>query len=487
MKSTMQQSGKKKIRSLTKGISVLCLFLATQMMFASEIFNYQLAKFEKLEGTYTANIGKGQSIHFAIIKNSDSKNFQLMPFYVDSARKVKKFDTFSAKEMFSILSYHEANGVISVVNYDKDNKQIQFIDYDLATGSVQSTAQEMKDAPDNVFRLNDKTLLVSFDKKKNRVDIKSVSDAHHIESTQISISKENEKLFRSLIDENPDPINQQEFVEKGSILKRKGYLMGDNLVYTMEKGKEEMQVFRFDLNKNLDFDHSTIQTGFSKETKDVSNYLYDNKLVFLGVEKQDISLKTFDATTAKAIKQLSLANDLKGLLPTYVMEEYIKTARKSAIKSTVTVNKTKSGKLAFRLDNVEEAKYYYHYNWYMHHWMFQHQMMMMQQQQMMQQQRMMQQSAARGFGPAPMDDSFIYFAAEKKLPSIEFILDVDFNASDAKSETTMYQNIDKDRYLDIYKDNKAMKNLTSSFTDTDMRYISFNPKTKTLSIAFDPL
>jgi hypothetical protein len=75
----------------------------------------------------------------------------------------------------------------------------------------------------------------------------------------------------------------------------------------------------------------------------------------------------------------------------------------------------------------------------------------------------------------------------EKLPALAFVLDVDFNVAQADSDTTVYPNIDKDKYLDIYKDNKTMKNLTCDFTDTDMRYISFNPKTKTISIAFDTL
>ena len=50
-------------------ISARCLLMATQLMFVSEIFNYQLAKSEKREGTYTAEMGKGRSVHFAIVKN----------------------------------------------------------------------------------------------------------------------------------------------------------------------------------------------------------------------------------------------------------------------------------------------------------------------------------------------------------------------------------------------------------------------------------
>ncbi len=473
-----------------KTIHVLLLFLATPVLFASEIFSYQLSKTEKLEGTYTADIGNGNSIHFAILKNTDTKSFEMTPFYVDASRKVKRLQAFTSKQMFSILSYHFSNGAVCVVNYDEGKKQVQFVDFNLETGAVKKSVREMKDPPSNVFRLSDRTLLVTFDKKKHIVDMQTVTDSEHIVQTQVAISKDNEKLFRALTDQTPDAINQHEFVSNGSIMERKGYLMGDELVYTMEKGKQQMQLFRFAVQGGNDFAHSVIETGFAKETKDVSNYYYDKKMVFLGVGKQDIQLKTFDALTSLPLRQISLAENLKGIVADSTLQQYTKTALKSAIKSTVTINKTKAGKLAFRLDNVEQAKYNYHYNWYSHHWMMHQQMIMhqqwMQQQQMMNQQRMM--NSARGFGPAPiLDESLLYLAKEKKLPSIEFVLDADLQTANHANEETIYKNIDKDKYLDIYKDNKTMKNLTSSFTDTDMRYICYNPKTKTISIAFDPL
>jgi hypothetical protein len=74
----------------------------------------------------------------------------------------------------------------------------------------------------------------------------------------------------------------------------------------------------------------------------------------------------------------------------------------------------------------------------------------------------------------------------EKLPALAFVLDVDFNVAQADSDTTVYPNIDKDKYLDIYKDNKTMKNLTW-ILPIPTCYISFNPKTKTISIAFDTL
>jgi hypothetical protein len=466
-----------------KKIIVLCLFLSLQLIHAGNIFEYTLDKSEKLEGTYTAEIGNNQTIHFVIIKNSELKKFLLMPFFVDKDKHVQKMEVFVSKKLFSIISYHCANGIATIINYDSDSKQIQYIDYDLSTGKQKSVLREMNESPNNVFRLRDKTVLVSFDKKKNAVNVETVTDSDHIVESVITIPKDKLKFFSTLAEETPDAINQAEFVEKGSIKARKAYLLDNNLVFTLEKNKEELQVYNFNLNTNNDFTYGTINTGFAKESKDVSNYLYDNKIVFLSVEKKDIRLKAFDISTLKETNTLSLTNDMANTLNSGMIETYIKTALKSTVKSTITINKSKSGNLIFRLDNVDSASYNYNYNWYFQTWMFQQQQMMMQQQMMQNMAR-----APRGFGPSETNDPKIVLSENKEnLASLQFVLGTDFKIAPQKDDEPAYSHMNKDKYLDKYKDDKTLKNLTSGFTEFDMRYISINPKTKTISIAFDNL
>jgi hypothetical protein len=466
---------------MKKWTLLLCIW--ANLVFAGEIYQFKLEKSEKLQGTYTAELANGNTIHFAIVRNSDAKNFQLKPFLVDASKRVKPMDLFAAKEMFNIASYHVNNNILSIVNYDVDNKQLQIIDYDLMTGKNEASVQEMKTNPDNCFRLKDKTVLVFFDKKNNAVNVKTIFDQHHIEQAQINIPKEKVKLFRSLIDETPESVNQQEFVEKGSIAKRKGYLSGNHLTYTLEKDKNELQVFDFDLRRTDDFVHSTILNGFGKESKDVSNYYYDNKIVFLAVDKSDLQMRIFNAANEREIRSLSLGKDLKDLSADNQISEYIKAALKSTIKSTVTVNQTKNNKLIVHLDNVIEANYRYNYNWFDMHWFFMQQQMMWQQQQFIQQAAM--RSATMGH-PSP-EGYFEVMPEEKKLASIEFVLDANFAMTAQENPETLYPKIDKDKYVDKYKEDKQMKNFSFGFTDNEVRFISMNPKTKTVSISFDPL
>jgi len=452
--------------------------------FSNTIYEIKLEKSEKLESTYTAEIGNGNTIHFMIIKNTSSKDFSLVPLLVDSNKNVKKMDSFTSKKTINIISYHLNNDTATIIAFDADNKQLQFIDFDLSTGKNKSSSQESKTIPDNIFRLKNKTLLVSFDKKENQINIKSVTDSNQIEQTQITIPKDKIKLFDNLTNEIPEAINQEEFVEKGSISKRKAYFYNNNLIYTFEKNKNETQLFNFNLKETKDFVHSSINLDFTKEIKDVSNYFYDNKIVFLGVEKQNITLKIFDASSLKQIGKISADNDLNAVIKSDVLSDYIKTALKSSIKSTITINKTKSNQLAIHLDNVKETDYHYNYNWYFTIWFFQQQMMM--QQQMMQQQVRM--NTTRSFGPSPENYCISDIVFEtKKYSSIEFILTSNFTIAAKESVETIYPKIDKEKFIDKYKDDNTIKNFTSGFTTDEVRIIYQDSKSKTIIVSTEKL
>lgn len=469
-------------QKLMRKIQLLLGLLFINYCMAGDLLQFKLEKDEKLQGTYTAEFSNNLSLHFVLIKNSQTKDFQLTPYKISKDNTVKKMATFSAQEMFNILSYHLRDGIVTIVNYDPKNKQLQLIDYDLDTGKYESSSQEMKTQPENVFRLKDKTVLVSFDKKQPALNIRTVVGANAVTQTRIAIpdDKVKIKLFRDLVDLNPDAVNQQEYVPKGSIAKRKGYLTDNHLVYTYERNREKTEVFNFDLSNPNEYQFAVLYPDFAKETKDASNYFYDNKLFFLGVEKQDIKLKAYDMNGFKTLAQMSLFDSKFKAQKQEQLDEYIKTALKSPIKSTITVNRTKANNFAVRLDNVKEDEYYYHQNW---------QFFFMQQQMMMQQQQFMQQAAMNsraGFGPSIdfSNDNFLF--ETKKLPSLEFTITSDFTATTAVEET-VFSNLDKESYTEKYKEDKTKKNLSFAFTDKEIRHISFNPKTKTISITSENL
>ena len=463
---------------MKKGFLIAFLFLINSTH-ARELFQYNLENNEKLESTYTAEFTNGKTIHFAVIKNTASKNYFLTPFLVDKNNHVQKMDRYVSKKLLEIKSYHSNKNNATITAYDSDGKELHVIDYDFNTGKIRSKTQALLSAPDNIFRLIDRTVLVAFDKKENRLKVNSILDSDYNKLTEIAVPKDKIKLFNKLIEETPESINQEEFVENGSISKRKGYILNSNLIYTLEKDKNETQVFNFDLSKTNDFTYATLNSSFAKETKDISNYFVEDKIIFLGVNKQSIQIKIISALDLKEIKKINFNLDSNAQIKSELLEDYIKTALKSSMKSTIAINKTKNNGFAFILDNVISATYSYNYNWFFHH-------QFMLQQQMMQQQMMMQN--ARSFGPSayePFDFSLV--TKDKKNIPIQFVLDANLNFIDGSNSETIYPKIDRDTYLEKFKDDKSIKKFSTAFTNNEIRYIYQNSKSKAIIINVEKL
>lgn len=450
----------------------------------SELLRFKLNKDDKLQSTYSASIGNGSSVHFAIVKNGSSKKFLLMPYLIDASNKVKKLNSFASENNFNIVSFHSNNDVLSIVDYNSDDKEINFIDFNLETGKSTSKRQEQKTPFDHLFRLKNKTLLVTLDKKTNFLKVQTVATSDAITQTNISIPEDKQKLFKKLADQTIESVNQDEFVKNGSISTRKAYSIGNDIVYTFEKDKSETQVLKFDLNKTEDFALSTINTEDLKSSKDVSNYLVNDKITFLAVDKEDVKLNIFDINSSKKTNTLSFKNDLSTLVNQEQLADFMKQASKSSNKSTVTVNKTKDNKLKFRVDYVNASEYSYNYNWWFNQWFFQQQMMMQQQHMMM-----INRQAQMRMGPAAPEDIFMCFEnfkdAEKK--AIEFTLDTDFKATAQENNILQYPEIDKDKYLEKYKSDRKIKQFTSNFENNEMHVIYQDLSTKDIIISYETL
>ena len=467
-----------------KKLLLFTALLVANLSQGNELLRFKLNKDDKLQSTYSASIGNGSSVHFVIAKNGASKKFLLMPYLVDASNKVKKLNSFASENNFNIVSFHSNNDILSIVDYNSDDKELNFIDFNMSTGKSTSKRQEQKTPFDHLFRLKNKTLLVTLDKKTNFLKVQSVATSDAVTQTNISIPEDKQKLFKKLAEQTPESVNQDEFVKNGSISSRKAYSIGNDIVYTFEKDKSETQVLKFELNKTDDFALSSINTEDLKSSKDVSNYLVNDKIAFLAVDKDDVKLNIFDINSSKKTNSLSFKNDLSASVAQEQLANFMKQASKSSNKSTVTVNKTKDNKLKFRVDYVNASEYSYNYNWWFNQWFFQQQMMMQQQHMMM-----INRQAQMRMGPAAPDGDFMYAEefkdAEKK--AIEFTLDTNFKTTGQEDNTLQYPEIDKDKYLEKYKSDRKIKQFTSNFENNEVHVIYQDLNSKDIVISYETL
>jgi len=166
-----------------------------------------------------------------------------------------------------------------------------------------------------------------------------------------------------------------------------------------------------------------------------------------------------------------------------ILEIYLKTAATSTFKPTLTVNKNINGKYVLRLDNVNLDTYTYCYDWWFHYWFFQQQMW--HQQQFMMQQQMRFTPGRFGPNPNELENDLYFFKEGNKF--IEIVLDTDLKTVLNETKETVYKNISKGKYVDIYKENRYIGWFSSAFTATDFRYIYQDKKSKTVTIFSDKM
>ncbi|WP_136667207.1 hypothetical protein [Flavobacterium sp. H122] len=458
-----------------KKIILVILLISTLNTFSSELFKFQLAKDEKLEGTYSAEFGSNKTIHVALIKNSETGKFLFSPYLVDENNKVSKLESFVMSKKLQILSYHLNDDVATFSNYDEEEKLLYVIDFNLTTGKSKSITTKLNQKADNIFRFQDKTIFVFFDKKLG-ISFKTIKNTVTKFESSINVSSEKLKVFKSAVNALPEAVNQTEYVENGSIQKAKTYIVDNKLIMTFETDKHVIEIFKFDLNESL-FSASSISPYSLDSLRDFSNYVFDNKIATLGVNAKDASLSFYDVGNLNKIATLSLAS----IVDEPILKDFIKTTSKFSFRPTLTINKNINGKYILRIDNVDENTYSYNYNWWFHQWFFQQQMW--HQQMMMNQMRMNQMNFSRGgFGPNVnfLEDDRYFFKDQKK--AIQIVLDLDLNTVLNDTKETQMKYIDRDDYVDKYKQNGRIKEFSSSFTKDEFRYIYQDKKSKVITI-----
>lgn len=461
-------------------IAAFCLFV--QLAFAKEIYTIKIDKNQKVEGTLSAELDEKATLHFVFTKNGDTKKFETIMVFIGADQKPKQMDTFETDELPNILSYHQNGSSITLSNFYEKKKELQRIDFDLNSGKFQTATTKDFKKPKNIFRLSDKTVFVDFDKTKNKLSTTSFINSKEMSEEQFEFTKDEFNLFKSFFGEVPEEVNQNEFVKNGSIAKRKSYFSDNKIIYTTEKDKIKTQVLTLHLDGSRRYAFDDFDFNYDKEIKDQNTFISENRLLSVGVSKEDVTLHSFDLSTKKATKSISIQQDLKEKLDEATRQAFIKNAVRSSLRPTVTMNKTKESKFLVRLDLVDKSTYSYSHNWWHLHWMIQQQMM---HQHMM----MMRNMAPRGFGPNPSYyDALAMIGLQKKeVKPIEFVIDLDFTIAENASTETLHKSVEQDDYLDKYKDDKSLKEFTASFTDTDLRYIYYDKKSAMVYLKTEPL
>lgn len=455
------------------------LFLVASFSNPPKKGEISLSRNYKVENTFSGDTANNESFHLIIAKNSKTKQCEIIPIS-NTNGELNQLKSVSFDKMPSVLSYHNNGDGLTLIVSSKGKKEDEFtiVDINLSTGeSVKSDLISDKDFK-TVIRKKHSNLLVFSDKAS--IKILNIKDSKTTSEIAGESTKSTEDFLKDLNKNNLSAVNTNEYVANGSIDTFRAYAEENSVFITKEDTKDNETVV---LNLPLDgaslfkLESTVYKSKSIEDVKKSTSYVQNGQLFQMSMSKvkgdlsifnfQDNSETNLDLNTVKISKK---SKDFESIT------EFLKQATRSKNKPTVTINETTSGDVSLRVDYVNKKEYNYNYNWWWHHnWAFQHHMMMMQQQIQIQQQM-------RSFGPNSFDE--VPFFAKDEKHHFEIVLNSSNTVIENGELETIYQEIDKKKYIKELDDNTKVKHTSTVFINNQLRYFGYNKKTKKYSVIY---
>jgi len=454
-----------------KNIIFLLILSFSTLATASDTFTYILKENQKYENSFSVNIANEATLHLVVVKNKETRMYDLLSFFMDAAGTIKELATTSFNDEPEPLSYHKTGNTITLLGFQ--DKTLSILDYNLENGEILKMEMEVDKKPESVFVQENAVTIIISDKNGENIEIVTIENTQAINKKSIVVPKDYQNEIDNIFNGSPDIVDTNEFVKNGSISENQAYFSdGKFIVVNNEKQDENMNVLIIDPNATNPIAKKNFTSSKLDKVKDSNNQVIDGKLFGMFLGKKDFSLSIFDLVSGAEEKNFLMSEDIAKMPKMRNTETYIEEATRSKMRPTVSVNKTKKGNYAVVLDYVNKDTYRFYNDG-----MFMHMLMM---QAMMHQNMIM--SRPSGFGPNPieyeMDDLFF---AEKSIP-LYFTLDKDLNLLDENDDKTVHQYVDKEKYINILKANKNQVNPTVGFLENEYRYMYTDKKEEKIFI-----
>lgn len=458
-----------------KILSILIALFLTISTNANELHKVEVPDTMYLQGTYSSETSNDGSFHLMILQDKSTKDYVIKPIFISNDEQLLIFNEVPVSYLPEIISHHSSNNISSFVTYNDKEKTVAVHNFNTIDKTYTTSFIDEVKTLGLLFRLDNKTLLFDYSKKEKTLNYTEISTNNKIAKRTINIPAEYQKKFEKL--HVTPPINQNEFVEKGPLNSLKAHIIENKLVITEDlEDSKQTTVLSMSLDNKDRFSFKKLQVGKTniEKIKDYNSYLFENNLYTIVVGKKEFEIKIFDAEKELLINSLSLRNDIsKGFEDIKRLADYLDVVSKGRIRPTITANKTIEDHIKITIDQADKNLYYYNYDWSWHHQMMHQQMM-----------EQVQQRLPTGFGPNPIEydnHQGVYFKKEDPKPIIIIINKQGEILQDAKNETVL-KNIDKEKNLKIFEEDKDYKNISASFSSTTMNYIYQDRKSKNVFI-----
>jgi hypothetical protein len=456
------------MKSIYLGILVCVLFSFTS--FASDKFIYALEKHQAFESNTSFDINDDSTIHLLVLRNKESKKYDLIPFYVTTDNEPKQLDTSSFAEVPELVSYHINGDILTVLGHYE--RTLEILDYSLTEGTVTKSSWDEYKKPKNVFSTDNKTVFVDASRKGESLLIKTIHNSGNIEDGNLAVPQDLQKTIKTLFKATIEEIETNEYVKDGSIANVQAYMENDNLYFvSFNKVKNDFTLVSVHPQEEVAIKKNTLTYDGIDKLREGNVHLMDGKLFALFLAKEDFAINIYDADNGEEVKSFSLKSELANLKRIkLIKDEFMKQSSKTKHKPTLAVNKNESDQYIVTVNYVNKTTYYYN-NWWFHHHFMMHQQMMMNQ----------NMPSKPGATFDPYQDFDGYFFEDKPLP-LKIVLDKELNIVEDGILTPKKTYIDKEKYSEGLNEKKEINNLSIGFLKKTYHYMYTDRKEKNVYI-----
>ncbi|WP_299440369.1 hypothetical protein [uncultured Aquimarina sp.] len=462
-------------------LKIAFIFL-TISLHASEI-DFVLNKGQKVKSTYSGDIDQKSSIHLIIYKDKNRKEYGIKPFFIDENNKIIELNDINFSSEPTILSYHKNEETLTLIASEDTKlklgiftKKLTIIDVNINTKESKIKVLPKFKLPKVTVRLPEKSILLNYIVEEKRIDITNIVNGDNIIQTPFNVS-EDYGIFKRIFSSQPKFINTNEYIENGAIDDTKVYY-DKGLLYFDYIRRNNQSILSLVLNpvQSNSLQFQIIDNLDIEKIKNLNSFYHKGNLFLMIKTKKSTILSVVDIKTGS----IKFKKPIQGNFIGYFNDENLrlidKAIRIQRHKPTITINKSVEGLNVLRLSYVDKTTYNYHNNWWFHHQMFQN--MMHQQQEFMRQQNF---NRMPSFGPN--NETFDLYNTEvpsiiKENEFIKIVFDNNLNPIKNASVKTVKEYIDKNLYLEPFKDQKGIKHFTAAFSTESIRTIHYSKKSK---------
>src|SRR5690606_9332381 len=197
-----------------KNLLLSFLFLSITTSNASNIFNFKLKENQKYESSCSVSFSEEATLHVVIVKNTETKKYDVLPFFMDNKGAIKQMGTASFEDEPDLLSSHKVGSTVTLLMYSRRNLTVA--DFSLDNNTVVTENLELRQRPDNIITQPSQSIVVVPGLNGKELGFILVGNSQSIQQKTTEIPKEYQRSIQNIFATNPDIINTDEFVRNGS-------------------------------------------------------------------------------------------------------------------------------------------------------------------------------------------------------------------------------------------------------------------------------